>query len=67
MERFFGVGERTEGRGEIEYPSTATRQEGMVMLPAIVEAHPPAKNAGRVGQPNLLDAVLDGMGQPPTN
>ena len=39
----------------------------MSMAPAIRTAHPPAKNAGRMGQPDLL--VLwpwGGMGQPST-
>jgi putative transposase len=41
-----------EGRVEIECPSTARRREGIGMLPTFPAAHPPAKNAGRVGQPH---------------
>ena len=40
-----------EGRVEIECPSTARRREGIGMLATFAAAHPPAKNAGRVGQP----------------
>ena len=38
------------GRVEIQCPSTARRREGIGMLPTF--AHPPAQNAGRVGQPS---------------
>ena len=34
---------------EIERPSTARRRVGIGMVPAVRPAHPPAKNAGRVG------------------
>jgi putative transposase len=39
-----------EGRVEIECPSTVRRREGK--LPTFVVAHPPAQNAGRMGQPH---------------
>jgi putative transposase len=45
-----------EGRVEIECPfecpSTARRRAGIAMLPTFGAAHPPAQNAGRVGQPH---------------
>jgi putative transposase len=41
-----------EGRVEIECPSTARRREEIGMLPTFGAAHPPAQNAGRVGQPH---------------
>jgi putative transposase len=41
-----------ESRVEIECPSTARRREGIGMLPTFAAAHPPAQNAGSVGQPH---------------
>jgi putative transposase len=41
-----------EGRVEIECPSTARRRGRDEMMPTFVAAHPPAKNAGRMGQPH---------------
>jgi putative transposase len=50
-----------EGIVEIESQWTARRREqGIVRLG---RAHPPAKNAGRVGQPPNIDSK--GLGQPP--
>jgi putative transposase len=41
-----------KGRVEVECPSTALRREAFGTMPAFGVAHPPAKNAGRVGQPD---------------
>jgi len=41
-----------EGRVEIECSWTARRREQMGILPTLSVAHPPAKDAGRVGQPD---------------
>jgi len=41
-----------EGRVEIECQWTARRRERMGIMPTIGLAHPPANNAGRVGQPH---------------
>jgi len=41
-----------EGRVEVECPSSARRRGAMGASPALGAAHPPAKNAGRVGQPD---------------
>ncbi len=43
-----------EGRVEIECPSTARRREAKGRPLAFGTAHPPAKNAGRVGQPDKV-------------
>lgn len=43
----------TEGVVEIESQWTASRRERMAVVPTVAIAHPPAKNAGRVGQPRL--------------
>jgi len=40
-----------EGRVEIESQWTARKRERLGIMPAWTSAHPPAKNAGRVGQP----------------
>jgi len=40
-----------QGRVEVESQWTARRREPMGIVPAIRLAHPPANNAGRVGQP----------------
>ena len=40
-----------EGVVEIESEWTARKRERFGILPTIVKAHPPANNAGRVGQP----------------
>ncbi len=40
-----------EGRVEIECSWTARRRERVEMITTFAEAHPPAKNAGSVGQP----------------
>src|SRR5579871_1903912 len=42
------------GRVEVQCPSTARRREAMGMPLAFGAAHPPAKNAGRVGQPDRV-------------
>ena len=42
----------SEGRVEIECSWTARKREQMGMLPALAVTHPPAKDAGRVGQPH---------------
>jgi hypothetical protein len=41
-----------EGGVEIECPATVRKREG-IGVPTFVAAHPPAKNAGRMGQPHL--------------
>jgi len=41
-----------EGQVEIECPATARRREEIGMVPTFAAAHPPAQNAGRVGQPH---------------
>ena len=43
-----------EGRVEIECPSTARRRERMGVPSTFGKAHPPAQNAGRVGQPQTM-------------
>jgi len=40
-----------EGTVEIESQWTARRRERLGVIPVVAIAHPPAKNAGRVGQP----------------
>jgi len=40
-----------EGGVEVERQWTARRRERMGIVPALAVAHPPAKDAGRVGQP----------------
>jgi hypothetical protein len=41
-----------EGRVEIECPATAQRREHPWVVPTCGVAHPPAQNAGRMGQPD---------------
>jgi len=41
----------SEGRVEVECQRTARRREQRGALPTLARTHPPAKNAGRVGQP----------------
>ena len=41
----------SEGRVEIECSWTARKRERMGISPALTVTHPPAKDAGRVGQP----------------
>ena len=43
------------GRVEIESQWTARRRERMGVVPVMVRTHPPAKNAGRVGQPSCTE------------
>ena len=40
-----------EGRVEVECQWTARRRERIGVLPVLERTHPPAQNAGRVGQP----------------
>ena len=41
-----------EGRVEIESPATAQRREHLGVVPTCGVAHPPAQNAGTMGQPD---------------
>jgi len=42
-----------EGSVKIECPATARRRERMGVFLALAQSHPPAQNAGRMGQPHL--------------
>ena len=54
-----------EGIVEIESQWTARRREQMGVV-LVARAHPPAKNAGRVGQPHR-EFGFERMGQPSRN
>ena len=49
---FLEWAEGRDGQVEIECPATARRREGMSVL-AVAGTHPPAQDAGRVGQPHV--------------